>query len=1390
MKAKRTAIGLFLVALGAASAARGQSNAPIESFWVANNEVRGLVHSGGTLYLTGSFDVVGPYTGNSVRIDPVTGLVDFSFPKVEGTVNTVAPDGTGGWYLGGSFTRVGTVTRSGLAHIIADGRVSSWNPSPNGSVTAMVLSGQKLYVAGSFTTIGGQPRGGLAIVDTVTGLPDAFNPTVGNFALDLALVGNTLYLSGSFTTAGGQTRNRAAAVDATTGALLPFNPDVGTSVVSDMAVYGGTVFLGGQFMTVGAQPRSGLAAVDADTGAVQAWNPSPSNPVNGVRAVGSTLYVGGAFSTIAGQSRSRLAAFDLPGLTLSAWNPGVTGQYVSAIDVSGGTVYLGGPFTAAGSLERYNLAAIDAASGAILPWDPVADGSISKLIVADGHVFVGGLAVSFNGKVRHRAAALDAATGVATSWNPRGTNVVNALAVSGSAVFLGGQFSTAGGQPRTNIAALDPVTGDALAWNPGATMSVDALAVVGNTLYAGGQFTTIGGQSRDRIAALNATDGTVLPWNPGSTSTVTELATDGTTLYAGSTTTIAGQTRNGLAAFDIGTGSLLPWDPDITGGTVATVALRGTTVLAGGEFTSVKAQTRNYAAAIDTNGDPTAWDPNPPAGGSAPTVRGLADAGDRILAAGSFTQIGGASRSYLAALDPATGGDLGWSPAPNGNANAVAASGNLVYAAGIFTAVGGTPRRGVAAFCRAATPTPLVATPGANVVGLSWPDTGAAEYRVFRALAVAGPFALIGTTSVPSYADATVQAGITYYYRVSAFDQCESAPSSASAIPAGSCQLPPDFEGLAWAEPATGATCGVAMGWLPATDPCGGAVFYSVYRDTSAAFVPAPSNLVATVSAGTGYTDTTPLVPGTTYHYVVRATSLSSELQEGNLYRRPATPTGCTTGAPGAVSGFTVTSRSGENVLQWVNPPGYGTVRIRYSDAPSCTAPGDPLSAGTLLADYGGVPGAVERYPHTPVTDGTTYCYALFVDTGGGTWSAGRSNSGRPFAPTGAVQWAFSSGIFSTTPPTVGGAGVIATNNASDVHAMARGPAGGEWPAGWKPVTLGGAVQGRSPVVPIPVGSSNPVVFLGAQDGRIYAVDASVGGNAATPPWASPALLGAVVQAAPAGIFTAFTGAYDYLLAGTRDAGADNAFVALDPVDGSEEGRYQPTADPDRMGIVSGAASVDYATKRVYFTSRQHSANSNKTLWCLQLDESPNPVLSLLWARDDLGDIDASSVLRGGRVYVGSATDGGTAYSIDAAAGNVDSLSRRFNHADGQVKGFIFPDRTSPGGEIYFSTDNRVWVVQDDGSSLTPKYAGGISLGGGVTPSPVLYVPGSGRLYVGGSDGQLYEIDVSGASPVVKSEPLGDGTAVVGAPSYDRDNDLIHVGTAAGIFYAVAVPLL
>ena len=44
-------------------------------------------------------------------------------------------------------------------------------------------------------------------------------------------------------------------------------------------------------------------------------------------------------------------------------------------------------------------------------------------------------------------------------------------------------------------------------------------------------------------------------------------------------------------------------------------------------------------------------------------------------------------------------------------------------------------------------------------------------------------------------------------------------------------------------------------------------------------------------------------------------------------------------------------------------------------------------------------------------------------------------------------------------------------------------------------------------------------------------------------------------------------------------------------------------------------------------------------------------------------------------------------------------------------------------------------------------------------------------------------------TPVLRAVQLGDGLALVGALSLDREFDLVHVGTAAGVFYAVQIPL-
>ncbi len=483
-----------------------------------------------------------------------------------------------------------------------------------------------------------------------------------------------------------------------------------------------------------------------------------------------------------------------------------------------------------------------------------------------------------------------------------------------------------------------------------------------------------------------------------------------------------------------------------------------------------------------------------------------------------------------------------------------------------------------------------------------------------------------------------------------------------------------------------------------------------------------------------------------------------------------------------SVRALTISSTSERNVLELVNPVSaqYVSTVVVVRDDRFPTSPAD----GTVLYSSGAAgPGGRVKVVHVtgPLTNDQTFYYGAFVNRSSPPLvSAGRFASGRPFSVDGPVKWAFTTGAAALAAPTVGGAGVIATSNDGNVYAIERGALapGGEWPASFQPSALGGPVQGRSPVVPIDIGGANPVVLMGAQDGRVYAIDAARG----TILWATR--VGAMVQAAPAGIFSAFGGTVNYVLAGTRDSTGPNAFIALDPATGFERGRFDNGA-AGAIGIVSNMAAADYGPPaRVYFSSYAGTPGSATTLWCFELRNAPDPVFTLRWERA-LGIVDSGPVLRNGRVYVGSAQNGGTVFSLDAATGGDD---RSFVHGNGQVKGFVFPDRAS--NDIYFATDDFVWGVADSGgATMTNKFAGGISLGASVRPSAVLFVPGSHYVYAGGTDGRLHEIDVLPAVPVLKSVTLGDGLAVVGAPSLDRIHNLIHVGSAAGIFYAVQVPL-
>src|SRR5215470_10160283 len=67
------------------------------------------------LYIGGLFTAAGPCVGGGAPVSPVTGQTVPGFPRINGSVKQAISDGTGGLFLGGSFTKAGTLGRQNVA---------------------------------------------------------------------------------------------------------------------------------------------------------------------------------------------------------------------------------------------------------------------------------------------------------------------------------------------------------------------------------------------------------------------------------------------------------------------------------------------------------------------------------------------------------------------------------------------------------------------------------------------------------------------------------------------------------------------------------------------------------------------------------------------------------------------------------------------------------------------------------------------------------------------------------------------------------------------------------------------------------------------------------------------------------------------------------------------------------------------------------------------------------------------------------------------------------------------------------------------------------------------------------------------------------------------------
>jgi fibronectin type 3 domain-containing protein len=303
-------------------------------------------------------------------------------------------------------------------------------------------------------------------------------------------------------------------------------------------------------------------------------------------------------------------------------------------------------------------------------------------------------------------------------------------------------------------------------------------------------------------------------------------------------------------------------------------------------------------------------------------------------------------------------------------------------------------------------PTGLAAadTPGDNGgrITLTWTPSVASdvvEQRIVRATSPAGPFNLLVTLPgnvTATYLDATTTDGVTYYYRVRAFDGTSVSADSNTANGVSLNDLPPTAPtGLAAADLPADDGGRIRLTWTPssATD----VISQRIYRGTApGSYGPSP---IATLfnNTTTSFVDTG-LVNGTTYYYVVRA---YDGVQEGpSSNEAGASP--ADNGAPAPPTGLAAADVPGDQGfalrLTWTPSTSTGVTQQRIYRG---TTSGSWPTLVTTISDN-----TTSAYTDTSgLINGTTYYYQVrsfngVESVGIGEASAAPIDNLSPFAPT------------------------------------------------------------------------------------------------------------------------------------------------------------------------------------------------------------------------------------------------------------------------------------------------------------------------------------------------------------------------------------------------------
>lgn len=341
------------------------------------------------------------------------------------------------------------------------------------------------------------------------------------------------------------------------------------------------------------------------------------------------------------------------------------------------------------------------------------------------------------------------------------------------------------------------------------------------------------------------------------------------------------------------------------------------------------------------------------------------------------------------------------------------------------------------------------------------------------------------------------------------------------------------------------------------------------------------------------------------------------------------------------------------------------------------------------------------------------------------------------------------------------------------------------------PVSLGGAVSSRPTLIDSLDGSiAQNVAYIPGQDNFVYAVNTDTGVlDWVVNPVSAPFVASAGLQAK---LFSGatYTLTQDLVVAGTHNGASTSAnrFVALNANTGTSVWTVTGNSGTvPALDIVNAPPAVDYVHGAIWFASRSNGGTAQPSLWKLD----PNTGSVLFSAK--LGPIDYSPTLAPNSDILFVSVNGGSLLAIDPTSG---ATLGSINPGDGGLKSSAAVVGTVLPYTVVFSTSTKVWAYQfacvPTPNVCLPGVGGTFSLTWGgtsiSTPStPLTFTPMT-KVYVGGGDGKIHELDLA-TGVDAKQRVLNPSAGVtVGDVSIDTTLSYVIAAATDGRIYAFKFP--